>query len=153
MRGARPRKKNGQAKIIVIPSLVVPISETVVDRRGKIVCAVDHDGYPTIIDPKSLIDGFIMDIAISVKNALDINQAALFTAEYGEETHLPIYYKNGAQRVAHISPLPNQRAVIQVWAVNETRPREKRTWQEDTTAIHEAINLLPGILNPGSCTD
>jgi hypothetical protein len=110
--GSPPPEKNGQAKIIAIPSLVVPNSKTVVDRREKIVCVVDHDGYPTIIDLKSLIDGFIMDIAISVKNALDINQAALFAAEYGEETHLPIYYKNGAQRVAHISPLPNQRAVI-----------------------------------------
>lgn len=153
MRGARPQQKNGQPEVIRIPSLVIPISETIIDKRGQILCAVDHDGYPTMIDPDWLIGGFIIDIAEYVKNALDINQAALFTAEYGEETHLPVYYNNGAQRVAHISPLPNHRAVIQVWAIKEARTRGLRSWRKNTAAIQETNNLLPGKLIPGSWKD
>lgn len=98
---------------------MIPISETVVDHRGLIVCALDHDGYPTVIDPLHLIGGHIMDTSHLIRNALDLNQAAILSAEHGSEAHLPIYYKNGSQRVAHISPLPQQRAVIQIWAIKE----------------------------------
>jgi hypothetical protein len=117
--GHRPQEKTGEAKIISIPSLVIPISETVVDKKGIIVHAVDHEGYPTIIDPIELVGGHILNTAKKVRNALELNQAALFTARYGEETHMPVYYKNGAQRIAHISPLPYEKAVIQIWAIKE----------------------------------
>jgi hypothetical protein len=80
-----------------------------------------------------------MDTDKVIRNALDLNQAAIFTAEHGEETHLPLYYSKGAQRVAHISPLPKQRAVIQVWAVKEAYQRKQKPWREN--ALGPQVNL------------
>ena len=103
---------------------MVPISETVVRRDGIITCALDHAGYPTLVKPCEIIGLHAHELEHCVLNVRELYEMVKGVIDNRRDGHMPVYYAGGPQRVAHISPLPRDRAVVQVWAIEETKREE-----------------------------